>query len=153
MSFNDGLFNMYREVDELSLLNKLFATLISERLNLDNYLTNIIITSNYQLKENISNMSFIISDAIENTKTLIKIKNGYPIFKLDDIELISIIKTKVSIAYKENIVLENIKEEINTLINLIKEILTKLNDNKNYEIITILANISLDLKRLLLDLS
>ena len=40
MNFNEGLYAMYREVDELSLLNKLFATFISEKLNINNYIVN-----------------------------------------------------------------------------------------------------------------
>ena len=152
MDFNDGLYNMYREVDELSLLNKLFATLISEKLNLENYRVNTTITSKLYLKDNIDNLIFIIENSIEDTKNLIKIKKGYPIFKLDDMELISIIKTKVSGEYKENIVIENIKNEMALILNLIKDIILKTELTKNYEIINIISNISYELKTALLDL-
>jgi len=153
MNFNDGLYNMYREVDELSLLNKLFTTLLSEDLNIDNYISNTSIKNKIYLKNVLDNLSYVIDDSIESVKKLIKIKKGYPIYKLDDIELISIIKTKVAGEYKEDVVIDNLKSEINVLLNLIKEIIVKVEINKNYEIITVLSNISYQLKTILLDLS
>lgn len=153
LDFNDGLYNMYREVDELSLLNKLFTTLLSEDLNIDNYISNTSIKNKIYLKDVLDNLSYVIDDSIESVKKLIKIKKGYPIYKLDDIELISIIKTKVAGEYKEDVVIDNLKSEINVLLNLIKEIIVKVEINKNYEIITVLSNISYQLKTILLDLS
>ena len=152
MNFDDGLYSLYREVDELSLLNKLFVTLLSENLNIDNYITNTTIVNKLKLKDTLDDMSYTLSDAIENVKNLIKIKKGYPIYKIDDIELISAIKTKVAGEYKENIVIDSLKEEINIIINLISDILNRVGNNKNYEIITILANISYQLRRILLQL-
>ena len=150
MEFNDGLYNLYREVDELSLLNKLFATLLSERLNIDNYLANVKIENKTAIKDTLENINYLLSDALENIKNLIKIKRGYPIYKLDDIELISIIKTKVSGEYKESVVIENINSEMNIIINLIKEIISKIDTMKNYETINVLANISFQMKTALL---
>lgn len=152
MNFDDGLYSLYREVDELSLLNKLFVTLLSENLNIDNYITNTTIVNKLKLKDTLDDMSYTLSDAIENVKNLIKIKKGYPIYKIDDIELISAIKTKVAGEYKENIVIDSLKEEINIIINLISDILNRVGNNKNYEIISILANISYQLRRILLQL-
>ena len=152
MNFDDGLYSLYREVDELSLLNKLFVTLLSENLNIDNYITNTTIVNKLKLKDTLDDMSYTLSDAIENVKNLIKIKKGYPIYKIDDIELISAIKTKVAGEYKENTVIDSLKEEINIIINLISDILNRVGNNKNYEIISILANISYQLRRILLQL-
>lgn len=152
MNFNDGLYNMYREVDELSLLNKLFATLISEKLNINNYITNTNIQNKLYLKDLLSDLNYIFDDSLEDIKNLIKIKNGYPIYKLDDIELISLIKTKVSNEYKETMVIENIKYELSTISNLIKDIIDKINETKNYEVIMVLSNISYQVKKALLEL-
>ena len=152
MKFDDGLYNMYREVDELSLLNKLFATLISEKMNLKNYLSNIVVTNQLYLKDLLTDLTYTIESALDDIINLIKIKKGYPVFQLDDIELISIIKTNVSTEYKENIVIDNLKNEINIIISLIKDIISKIDINKNYEILTILSNISYQLKSSLLEL-
>ena len=150
--FNDGLYNMYREVDELGLLNKLFTTLISEKLNIENYITNTIIINKVYLRDILDNLKYLIDESLDNIKNLIRIKKGYPIYKLDDIELISIIKTKVAGEYKENIVIENLKEETNTILNLIKDIIYKVEQNKSYEIINVLSNISFQLKSIILEL-
>lgn len=152
MNFNDGLYNMYREVDELSMLNKLFATLISEKLNISNYEANTTIQNKLYLKDFLTDIDYTITDSIEDVKNLIKIKKGYPIYKLDDIELISLIKTKVAGEYKESIVIENIKDEINLILNLMRDILIKIEPNKNYEIVSVLSNITYQLKKSLLDL-
>jgi len=152
LDFNDGLHILYREVDELSLLNKLFVTLISEKLNINNYITNTTIQNKLYLKDTLNNIDYIIDDSISNIKNLIKIKKGYPIYKIDDIELISIIKTKVAGEYKENNVIENVNGEINLIINLIRDIIIKIESNKNYEIISVLSNISYQFKTALLDL-
>lgn len=150
--FNDGLYNMYREVDELSLLNKLFTSLISEDLNISNYIANTNIQSKMSLKDTLDNIKYIIEDSLANVKNLIKIKKGYPIYKLDDIELISVIKTKVAGEYKELVVIENIKNEMDIILNLIKDIIIQVEANKSYEIINILSNISYQLKTSILDL-
>lgn len=152
INFNDGLYNMYREVDELGLLNKLFTTIISEKLNIENYIANTSISNKIYLKEILENLKYLYDDALDNIKNLIKIKNGYPIYKLDDIELISIIKTKVAGEYKENIVIENLKEETNSMLNLIYDIINKVEINKGYEIINVLSNISYQLKSIILEL-
>ena len=152
MGFDDGLYNLYREVDELSLLNKLFTTLLCENLNINNYLANLKIENKSNLKDTLENINYLLLDALENVKNLIKIKKGYPIYKLDDIELISIIKTKVSGEYKAPIVIENITNEMNIIINLIKEIISKIDYMKNYETINVLSNISFQIKSALLDM-
>ena len=78
INFNDGLYNMYREVDELSLLNKLFTTLISEKMNLLNYQANTIIENKLYLKDILNEVPYQIDDFIDDLKSLIKIKKGYP---------------------------------------------------------------------------
>ena len=153
MDFNDGLYNMYREVDELSLLNKLFSSLICECLNINNYLSNVTIENKSTLKDSLQQLIYNIENGAEEVKNLIKIKKGYPIYKIDDIELISIIKTKVSGEYKENVVIENVKSEINIILNLIKNIIVQTELNKSYEIINILSNISYELNTTLLGIS
>lgn len=151
MDFNDGLYAMYREVDELSLLNKLFATLICEKLNINNYLTNVNIQNKVYLKDSLEDINYNLDDSLTNIKNLIKIKKGYPVFKIDDIELISLIKTKISMEYMEEIVIENIKEEMNLILNLIKDIIYKVNNKESYETLSILSNISFQIKSKLLD--
>lgn len=153
MMFDEGLYAMYREVDELSLLNKLFATIISEKLNINNYITNTNIQSKIYLKDTLENIDFILTDALLNIKNLIKIKKGYPIFKIDDIELISSIKTKASNEYMENLVIENLKKEMWTILNLITEIITKLTGTDSHEIISVLSNVSYQIKTSLLELN
>lgn len=153
INFNDGLYNMYREVDELSLLNKLFTTLISEKMNLLNYQANTIIENKLYLKDILNEVPYQIDDFLDDLKSLIKIKKGYPIYKLDDIELISIIKTKVAGEYKENIVIENLKNEINSILALINEIISKLDGANNYETLSVLSNISFQLKKVMLSIS
>ena len=153
MNFNEGLYNMYREVDELVLLNKLFASLICEDLNLKNYATNVVIEHKTTLKDTIEELSFTINNANEDIKNLIKIKKGYPVYKIDDIELISTIKTNVSGDYKESTVIENIKTETNILLKLIKDIIMQAEADKNYEIISVLSSISYNLKTSLLNMS
>ena len=91
-------------------------------------------------------------NSLEKIKNLIKIKKGYPIFKLDDIELISIIKTKVSTEYKENAVIDSLKIELNIILTLIKEIISKIDIMKNYETVTVLTDISLQVKTIMLDI-
>ena len=74
LDFNDGLHILYREVDELSLLNKLFVTLISEKLNINNYITNTTIQNKLYLKDTLNNIDYIIDDSISNIKNLINTK-------------------------------------------------------------------------------
>lgn len=152
MPFNDGLYNMYREVDELSLLNKLFTTLLSEEMNIKNYLANTIYSTKLNLEELLNDAYYVIDASIDDVKDLIKIKKGFPIYKLDDIELISIIKTKVAGEYKDTIVIENMKKEIEQILHLIKDIINKTEISKNYETITTLSNISFQIKKILLKL-
>lgn len=152
MDFNDGLYNLYREVDELSLLNKLFTTLMSEQMNIKNYSANTTYQTKLNLKDLLNDIYYVLDNSLEDVKNLIKIKNGYPIYKLDDIELISIIKTKASGEYKDTIVIENLKKELEQIIYLIKDIIMKTESNKNYEIITTLSNISFEIRKLLLEI-
>lgn len=153
INFNDGLYNLYREVDELSLLNKLFTTILSEKMNIMNYEANTTIQNKLYLKDTLNELIYLLDDSSEDLKSLIKIKKGYPIYKLDDIELISVIKTKVAGEYKENIVVDNLKSEINIIISLIKEIISKLDDSNSYESLSVLSNISFQLKKALLNIS
>lgn len=149
---NYDFYDMYREVNELSELNKLFTTLISEKINVMNYVTNVVIDTKPTLKDTLNDILYQIDDSIEVVKDLIKIKKGYPIYKLSDIELTSSIKTHVSQEYKEGSIIDNIKKEINILLSLINEIIKKLNITINYETITALSNISFNLKKILLDI-
>ena len=153
MEFQDGLYNLYREVNEVSLLNKLFVTLISEKLNITNYTTNANIQNKMYLKDSLEEISYIIDDSLEKIANLIKIKKGYPIYKIDDIELISLIKTKISIEYNETTIIESLKGEIAIILKLINDILEKTGDNKSYEIITILSTISYQLQNANLNIS
>jgi DNA-binding ferritin-like protein len=143
---------MYREVNELSELNKLFTTLISEKINIMNYLANGIYETKINLSDTLNDLSYTLDDSLDVVKDLIKIKKGYPIYKLSDIELTSSIKTHVSQDYREGSIIDNIKKEINVILNIIKEIIQKLNMNTGYETISALSNISYNLKKLLLEI-
>ena len=135
MDYYDGLYNMYREVDELALLNKLFVTILSEHLNINNYLINTSIKEKISLKDTLEDMDYILLANLDDLKYLIKMKKGYPIYKLEDIELISAIKTKEAGEYKEDLVTKNVKEEVNVIINLSRDIISKLEPRKSYEVI------------------
>ena len=74
----NNYYNMYREVSELSDLNKLFATLFSEKINIMNYMTNLKIEKQLNLINTLGELDFLITDSLNNIKDLIKIKNGYP---------------------------------------------------------------------------
>jgi len=149
---NFDFYDMYREVNELSELNKLFTTLMSERINIMNYLTNGIVDTKVSLLDTLNDLLYSMDDSIDVVKDLIKIKKGYPIYKFSDIELTSSIKTHVSQDYKEGVIIDNIKKEINVILSIIKDIIQKLNMNTGYEIITALSNISYNLKKILLEI-
>jgi len=90
-----------------------------------------------------------ISSPILDTDNKNNIINNY---KFSDIELTSSIKTHVSQDYKEGVIIDNIKKEINVILSIIKDIIQKLNMNTGYEIITALSNISYNLKKILLEI-
>jgi DNA-binding ferritin-like protein len=147
---NYDYYYMYREGSQLSSLNKLFAALLSEKINIMNYSSNALIEQKLNLQENLNELSYIIDDSLEKVKNLIKIKKGYPIFKLDDLDLISPIKTHISQDYKESSIIENINSEIDVLLNIIKDIVSKMSEAGDYDTINVLSSISYDLKTLLL---
>jgi DNA-binding ferritin-like protein len=147
---NYDYYYMYREGSQLSSLNKLFAALLSEKINIMNYSSNALIEQKLNLQENLNELSYIIDDSLEKVKNLIKIKKGYPIFKLDDLDLISPIKTHISQDYKESSIIENINSEIDVLLNIIKDIVSKMSEVGDYDTINVLSSISYDLKTLLL---
>lgn len=147
---NYDYYYMYREGSQLSSLNKLFAALLSEKINVMNYSSNALIEQKLNLQENLNELSYIIDDSLEKVKNLIKIKKGYPIFKLDDLDLISPIKTHISQDYKESSIIENINSEIDVLLNIIKDIVSKMSEAGDYDTINVLSSISYDLKTLLL---
>lgn len=149
---NYDYYSMYREVSELSSLNKLFATFLTEKINIMNYSSNVIIEKKLNLLSILDEFSYIIDDSLEKIKNLIKIKKGYPIFNLNDLELTSSIKTHISQDYKEESVTESINNEIDIILNLIKDIISKTTPTGDYETINILSNISYDLKTLLLSI-
>ena len=149
---NFDFYSMYREVNEFSSLNKLFAALLCEKINIMNYSTNAIIEKHYNLPSIMDELSYSLDESLEKVKNLIKIKKGYPIFKLDDLELTSPIQTHVSQDYKEGSIIENLKSEITIILEIIKEIITKINNSGDYDTINILSNISYDLKTILLSI-
>lgn len=145
-------YAMYREVNELSSLNKLFAALLCEKINIMNYSTNVVIEKSLNLTATLEELSYIIDDSLDRVKNLIKIKKGYPIFKLNDLELTSPIKTHVSQNYKEGSVIESVNNEIEIILDIIKDIISKISKSGDYDTINVLSNISYDLKTLLLSL-
>jgi len=132
---NDSRNLLYRQIDTVSTMNKLSSTLCCEIQNLKNYKINIKGKDSYliklQLNRNIENLNYF-TDQIQK---LIKIKNGFPIFQLNDIENISLIKTLTSIDFKEATVSNNIKSEYKILKNLVIETIN--NAKKEDDIVTI----------------
>ena len=70
---NFDFYDMYREVNELSELNKLFTTLMSERINIMNYLTNGIVDTKVSLLDTLNDLLYSMDDSIDVVKDLIKI--------------------------------------------------------------------------------
>jgi DNA-binding ferritin-like protein len=82
---------------------------------------------------------------------LIKIKNGFPIFQLSDIENISSIKTLPSTDYKEPTILANVINEFKTLKNLVIDAIKNASKENDYKSINILSNLLYEIDKVLMN--
>jgi len=139
---NDTRSILYRQIDTVATLNKLLSTVCSEIHNLENYYINIIGDNNYEYKLYLSKLINKLKDYDLKLKELIKIKNGFPIFQLGDIESISLIKTLPSMDYKTSTITNNLKNELKTIVNLINETIASAQKENDYQTIFILSEFS-----------
>jgi DNA-binding ferritin-like protein len=151
---NDDVNNkrniLYRQIDTVSSMNKLLSTLVCERTNLMNYLINV-------KNRNSNSISVYLNDLIDKFDSYIsflyeqiKIKKGFPIFELTDIENISQIKTVASIDYKETTINMNIYEEFKTIVNLINEVINCAIGEQDYYCINTLSQIKNDINKIII---
>ncbi len=142
---NDNRNHLYRQIDTVSSLNKLSSTLNSELYNLKNYKINVKGEYSYLIKEHLNKMIDTLHKYDDSLQELIKIKKGFPIYQLGDIENISLIKTLASIDYKPSMIINNITKEFNTLKSLINESISISEKEKDYQTINILSNLLFDI--------
>jgi len=154
--FYDGLNDtrsvLYRQIDTVAILNKLLSTLCSELHNLENYKINIIGENNYILKCYLEKLIKEFKKHKAYIQDLIKIKNGFPIFQLGDIENISIIKTLPSMDYKANTITNNLNIELKAIANLINESLASAQKENDYQTIITLSNLLFAINKHLLNI-
>lgn len=146
---NDTRNHLYRQIDTVSSLNKLLTTLNSELYNLKNYKINVKGEYSYILKEHLKETINKLCIYDEEIQELIKIKNGFPIYQLGDIENISKIKTLASIDYKPSSITNNIVNEFKILKNLINDSISTAEKEKDYQAINILSNMLFDINKVL----
>lgn len=143
--FYDGLKEnrsiLYRQIDTVAILNKLLATICSELHNLKNYKINIIGDNSYVYKEYLSKLINKLNEYDNKIQELIKIKGGFPLYQLGDIETISIIKTIPSMDYKSITVINNINNELKIIKKLIKEAIESSSKENDYSSIVLLSNL------------
>jgi len=149
---NDTRSILYRQIDTVATLNKLLSTVCSEIHNLENYYINIIGDNNYEYKLYLSKLINKLKDYDLKLKELIKIKNGFPIFQLGDIENISIIKTLPSMDYKANTITNNLNIELKAIANLINESLASAQKENDYQTIITLSNLLFAINKHLLNI-
>lgn len=147
--FYDGLKEkrntLYRQIDTVAVLNKLLSTLYCETNNLKNYKTNLIGDHTLIYKEYINKLINILNESKDKLQELIKIKDGYPLYQLNDIENISLIKTLPSIDYKTSIALTNINNELKIIKKLIHEAIDNADKEGDYTTIITLSDLKKEL--------
>ena len=138
---NDNRNMLYRQIDTVSIMNKLLSTICSEIHNLKNYKANIKGENSIFIKEKLKDIinELLIYD--EKIEEIIKIKNGFPIYQLNDIENISLIKTLASMDYKISTVINNLVNEFNILKKLIKETIENASKEHDHYSIDTLSNL------------
>lgn len=154
-SFYEGLNDkrniLYRQMDTVSMMNRLLSTLCSEINNLKNYRINLKGENSWLLKNKIESIIKKIYSYEEELQKIIKIKNGFPVYQLNDIENISLIKTLASMDYKPSMVINNIIKEFNILKNLINETIDNANKENDYYSIDILSKMLYEVNIVLVD--
>lgn len=150
--FYDGLKDsrnyLYKQIDTVALLNKLFTTLYTELNNINNYMINIIGDNSYLYKIFLKNLYKDLDQSKNKIERLIKIKKGYPVYNLNDIETISMVKTLPSMDYKINIIENNIRKDLSIIKNIMNEIIDNAKKENDYLTIHILCDLEV---KILLD--
>ena len=149
---NDSRNFLYRQIDTVAILNKLLSTLCSELYNLENYKINIVGENNYSYKCYLEKLTIKLNEFNLKIKELIKIKNGFPIFQLGDIETISLIKTLPSMDYKSTTITSNLNSELKTIITLINESLVSAQKENDYQTIVLLGELSFTINKAVIDI-
>lgn len=154
-NFYDGLTDsrnlLYRQTDTASTMNKLLSTLCSEIHNLKNYKTNAKGENNFYLKQYLNDLIKKLEIYDDKIQELIKMKNGFPIYQLADIENISLIKTLASMDYKPSTIVNNITKEFKILKNLVNETINNAKKENDYLTINILSNLLYQINKSLLN--
>jgi DNA-binding ferritin-like protein len=148
---NDTRNLLYRQIDTVSTLNKLLSTLYSEIQNLKNYKINIKGENIFNTKQYLNEIINPLETYYDKIQELIKVKNGFPIFQLGDIESISLIKTLASMDYKTSTVLSNILNEFKIIKNLINETIATAQKENDYKSINILSDLLYEINKVLLN--
>ena len=148
---NDNRSLLYRQSDTVSIMNKLLSTLCSEIHNLKNYKINVKGENNFFLKQYLAPIIEKFEKYNNKIEELIKIKKGFPIYQLGDIENISLIKTLASIDYKTSTVINNIINEFRILKTLITETINNAQKENDYQSINLLSNLLYDVNSVLLN--
>ena len=154
--FYDGLKEtrniLYRQIDTVAALNKLLSTLCCEVNNLKNYKINLVGENVLPYKIHFNTIINIFNEYETKIQELIKIKEGYPIYQLNDIENISLIKTLSSIDYKINTVNANLNNEFKTLKKLICESIENALKEQDFSTISILSELLFNINRMLMNM-
>lgn len=154
-NFYEGLTDsrnlLYRQTDTVSAMNKLLSTLCSEIHNLKNYKTNAKGENNFYLKQYLNDLIKKLEIYNDKIQELIKMKNGFPIYQLADIENISLIKTLASMDYKPSTIVNNITKEFRTLKNLVNDAINNAKKENDYVTINILSNLLYEINKSLLN--
>ena len=152
-NFYDGLSDtrnlLYRQIDTVAAMNKLLSTLCSEIANLKNYKTNIKGENSFFIKHQLQEIIIKLNNYEISLQELIKIKNGFPIFQLGDIENISSIKTLASMDYKPSTVVANIVREFKILKTLIEESIENSKKESDYQSINVLSSFLYEVNKIL----
>lgn len=149
---NDTRSILYRQIDTVAVLNKLLATLCSELHNLQNYKINIVGENNYVYKLYLDKLIKNLRIYDNKLQELIKIKNGFPLFQLNDIENISLIKTFPSMDYKSSTISNNLNSELKTLLDLLNESINSAQKEADYLSVTLLSKLSFIINNGLIEL-
>lgn len=154
-NFYEGLTGnrnlLYRQTDTVSAMNKLLSTLCSEIHNLKNYKSNAKGENNFYLKQYLNDLIKKLEIYDDKIQELIKMKNGFPIYQLTDIENISLIKTLASMDYKPSTIVNNITKEFKILKNLVNEAINNAKKENDYLTINILSNLLYEINKSLLN--
>lgn len=148
---NDNRNLLYRQIDTVSTMNKLLSTLCCEVLNLKNYKMNIKGDNSIFIKEYLKELINKLKEYEDVLQEIIKIKNGFPIYQIGDIENISLIKTLASIDYKPSTVINNITNEFKVLRNLINETIGNAQKENDYKSINTLSSLLYEINKFLLN--